>query len=309
MNMQETHNQSSKPLKATLLSRIEHEHVCPRSRLFFLGREFLLWSLWLLSVVVGALAVAVTLFVVLHTQYAFYEATHENFFTFMIEALPYLWILTFVVMVYAAVYQIRHTKRGYRYPLWMIMASSVVLSFASGSALQLFGFGYELDEVLGEHMLLYTSQKKFDERLWQDPDDGRLVGVQVYTTLAPTSTIVFEDVAGSRWTMQVAELSPIDVEVLASGLKVRVLGKPLDEELHLFHGCVVLPWIPERPLSVAEMGEQRQYFVEKVGAHARQAMDHGPRLLGSNIASTTVAAESVCASIKPVRRLSVPIEE
>lgn len=300
---------SPKPLKDKLFSRIEEEHVCPHSRLFFKGRELFFWSFWLISVVVGALAVAVALFVVLSGQYAFYQATHENFFTFMVEALPYLWILTFIVMSYGAVYQIRHTKRGYRHSLFVVLVSSMLLSVAGGSALQLFGFGHEIDEVLGRHLSLYTSQKKFVERLWQDPAAGRLVGAQVYTTLAPTSTIILEDVAGQRWTIQVNELSLADTEMLASGAVVRILGKPIDEVLHLFHSCGVFPWAEERQRTRAEMSEERERYVEKVGVHARQAMENKPRLVGSSIASTTLTVESICATIKPVRRFVVPQEE
>jgi hypothetical protein len=302
--MNEQKEQPNKPLKDSLFERIESEKVCPHSRLFFQSREFLVWSSWLLSVVVGAFAIAVTMFVVVHGQYAFYEATHENFFTFIMEALPYLWIVTFALMVYVAVYNIRHTKRGYKYPLWMIMASSVVLSFAGGSVLQLLGFGYEIDEQLGKYAGFYTSQGKFEQRLWQDPDDGRLVGKQTYSTLSPTTTVIFNDVNGQSWTMNISELSQPDIETLASQKVVRLLGKPINEDMRLFHVCGVFPWVKERDLSAEEMHNQRQNFLERITRYVRRFED-SPHLemRGPSFASSTLAAESVCATIAPVRRL------
>lgn len=302
--MNEHKEQSQKPLKDTLLERIESEKVCPRPKLFFQGREIAVWVSWLLSVVVGALAIAVTLFVVEHGQYAFYEASHENFLMFIIEALPYLWLVTFVVMVYVAVYNIRHTKRGYRYPLWAIMVSSVVLSFIGGFVLQLLGFGYEIDEQFGKYAVFYTSQGKFEQRLWQDPDDGRLVGVQTYLTLVPTSTIIFKDIEGQGWVMNISELQVSDAELLASQQMVRLLGKPINEDLHLFHVCGVFPWIQEREVSTEELSEQRKGFLDRIKRHAER-LTNGPRLemQGSTFASTTLASESVCATIAPVRRL------
>ncbi|MBP6881019.1 MAG: hypothetical protein KBC35_00110 [Candidatus Pacebacteria bacterium] len=301
------HNEQNKPLRDSLLKRIESENVCPHSRLFFQGREMMVWSLWLLSVVVGSFAIAVTMFVVVHGQYAFYEATHENFLTFIVEALPYLWIVTFAVMVYAAVYNIRHTKRGYKYPLWMIMTSSVVLSFAGGSALQLFGFGYDLDELFGRHMMLYTSQQKFEQRLWQDPDEGRLLGVQTYTTLSPTTTVIFKDVEGRTWTMNISELPIQDREVLGMERVVRLIGKATSDVPRQFHVCGVFPWVHERDLSAREMDEQRQRFIERVSEHARKA-DEMRRfdLQELSFASTTIPAESICATIAPVRRMPMP---
>lgn len=305
--MNENKETTPKALKDSLFARIESEKVCPRSRLFFQGREFSLWALWLLSVVVGAFAIAVTMFVVVHGQYALYEATHENFLTFMVEALPYLWIVTFGVMVYVAIYNIRHTKRGYRYPLWVILSSSIIVSFAGGSVLQLLGFGYEVDELLGKHMMLYTSQQKFEQQLWQDPDDGRLLGVQTYTTLSPSTTVVFRDVNGQSWTMNITELPPGDADMLASQEVVRLIGKAIDEDLHIFHVCGVFPWIHERDLSVREMSDQREHFLERVSEHANKGKMAKLEMRGTSLASTTLATESVCADIAPVRRAPLPL--
>ncbi len=302
--MNETDKQPKQPLKNTVLERIEQEKVCPRSRVFFRGRECVVWTLWFLSVVVGALAFAVSLFVVLHHQYAFYEASHSNFFTFMVEALPYLWIVTFAVMVYTAIYNLRHTKHGYRYPLWLIMASSVVLSFAGGSALQFFGLGYSIDDLLGKHMSLYQSQNKFEQQLWQDPADGRLVGRLAYATLSPTTTIIFEDVSGGRWTMNITELGPSDLSTLNSEKLVKLLGKATNEELRLFHACGVFPWLFDKSLTSAERQRDRQAFVERVTNHARRSSLGHLESNAEGFSSITLPAHSVCATIAPVYRLS-----
>src|SRR6056297_1803607 len=133
MNEKNPHDMNN--LKNALFEKIETDNVRPHSRMFFKGRECVIWLLWLISVLVGALAVAISVFVVTHRQYALYEATHDNFLTFMVEVLPYVWIIVFGAMALFAVYNLRHTKRGYRYPVSYILASSVVLSFAIGSAL------------------------------------------------------------------------------------------------------------------------------------------------------------------------------
>lgn len=302
--MNETDRQPKRPLKNTILERIEQEKVCPRSRVFFRGRECVVWTLWFLSVMVGALAFSVSLFVVLHHQYAFYEASHNNFFTFMVEALPYLWIVTFAVMAYAAIYNLRHTKHGYRYPLWLIMGSSVVLSFAGGSALQFFGLGYTIDDLLGKHMSVYQSQNKFEQQLWQDPADGRLVGMLRYTTLSPTTTIIFEDISGGRWTMNITELGPFDLSALDSEKLVKLLGKATNEELHLFHACGAFPWLFDKSLTSTERQRDRQAFVERVTNHARRSALGRLEAKAEGFSSITLPPQSICATIAPVYRLS-----
>jgi hypothetical protein len=294
-----------KPLKDALFERIESEHVCPRSRLFFQSRECVVWFVWFFSIVVGALAVAVSLFVVTHRQYELYEATHENFFTFIVEVLPYVWFFVFGLMAYLAVYNLRHTKHGYRYPVSIILLSSVILSFAGGSALQMFGLGYTFDNVLGQQMPMYTSQGKLEQRLWQMPSDGRLLGRQVLATVTPTTTIIFEDMNGQRWRMDVTELTAHDIELLASEQKVRLLGQTKNAELHFFHACGAFPWMIDRDVTMHDMDMERRAFIERVYKHAKRAEDRLALLEGETFASTSLAKESVCANIAAVRRMPI----
>jgi hypothetical protein len=191
-------DQNENNLKDALFKRIESEQVCPKSRFFFLCRECSVWLFWVLSVVVGAMAVAVSLFVVMNRQYAFYEATHDNWLTFMVEALPYLWFLVFGLMAYFATFNIRHTVRGYRYPAWLIVGSSVAMSVVVGVLLQTSDLGHVVDNALGTHMKMYMSQEKMEQKLWQAPAEGRLLGQRVFEDTVPSTTVVFVDVDGGR---------------------------------------------------------------------------------------------------------------
>ena len=292
------------PLKAQLFERIESEQVCPRPRWVFASRECVVWFLWFISVVVGALAVAISLFVVTHHQYAFYEATHDNWFTFAVEVLPYIWIFIFLFMLYTAFYNLQHTKHGYRYPVWMIVSSSIVLSFAGGAALQLFGLGYSVDKVLGDHMAMYMSQEKLERKLWQAPHEGRLLGQQLLSTVVPTSTIVFKDVHGVHWRMDVSELQEQDIALLASKRSVRILGKEMNEVVPIFYACGAFPWMLDTNTSLKEMSAERKTFLEWVYRHAHRAKDRVALLEGETFASTTLNKMSVCADIAAVRRMS-----
>lgn len=267
MSMKTNETPKGELLKDTLFARIEREKVCPRPKYLFWGKECSFWVLWLVAVVVGALAFAVTMLVMLHGQYALYEATHENFITFMVDVLPYLWIFILGLVTIAAVYNMRHTKHGYRYPVWMLIASSVVLSFAGGSALHYFGLGYRLDEIMGKHLAVYMSQEKIEREMWQVPEKGRLVGRLVYTTLSPTTTVVFEDAAGERWRIEMADLSPADMELVASKKTVRLLGMIESGEAHVFHACGAFPWMVKSDTTVADMSKERENFEQQIVRH------------------------------------------
>ena len=290
-----------KPLKDAVFARIEREKVCPHSRLFFQSRECFVWFFWFLSVVIGALAIAVSLFVVLHHQYALYEATHDNFFTFMVDVLPYLWIIVFAVMAYVAVYNLRHTKHGYRHPVWMIMASSIVLSFAGGSALQFFGLGYQIDRVLGNHMAMYMSQEKYEQALWQAPYEGRLLGSQTYDTLEPAAVIVFTDRDGLVWRVDVSELHEADRALLADQPTVKLVGKTVSKEKRLFHACGTFPWTLDGQMTAAEMQAAREAFMHRFDTHVQNARKEQQlqAVQQSPIAMASLQPPSPCANTKP----------
>lgn len=293
-------------LKDSVIEKIEQEHVCPRSRLFFVCKETLVWIFWGLSVVVGALAVAVSLFVISHSQYSLYEATHDNFFTFFVGALPFLWIGLFGIMTYLAITNLRHTKRGYKYNAKTVIVSSMVLSLAGGAFFQLFGFGQALDYKLGKQMKMYMSQEKQEMKLWQTPSDGRLIGRQVLSTVMPTSTVVFEDSKGARWNLDVSELAPMDLNLLSSGKKVRIVGTTSNLATKQFHACGAFPWMLDKPMKIKELSAERQAFVDRVYEHKDRAKERLAKLeLATFDANDPTYQEMMgtCAKIAAVRRI------
>jgi heme/copper-type cytochrome/quinol oxidase subunit 2 len=297
----ETENQSElKSVKSTVYDRIQCEKICPRSRGYFLSQECFIWALWIVSIFIGALAVAVTLFVLTYRQYALYEATHENFFTFMVDVLPFLWIAVFALMAFVAVYNIRHTKRGYRYPLWQIFGSSMVLSLAGGTTLQLFGLGYSVDHMLGTQMRMYLSQEKMEQRLWQSPSDGRLLGRLTHHTMAPTTT----DATGDSWQVDVSDLTLREQELLAREETVRLIGKVSNDEVRQFHSCGAFPLVINKNMTREDLHAAREAFVMKVQSYKEQAekvtRDAEKMAMGS---VPEDEPESPCGAIAVVERM------
>lgn len=298
--------ESNQSLKESVFATIDSENVCPRSRWFFVCKDTLVWVFWGLSVLVGAFAVAISLFVITHSQYALYEATHETFFTFILEALPYVWIVLFLITAYLAVNNLRCTKRGYKYAVWQVLVSSVVVSLAGGAVLQLFGFGYALDKKLGEGMDMYMSQDKMEKKLWQAPDDGRLIGRQVLSTMTPTSTVIFEDLKGVRWNLNVSELAPMDLNLLASEKMVRIVGTTSNISTRQFHACGAFLWILDREMKLEELNAERQAFVERVYQHKDKAKERLAELELEIFAGDQKRLDELmgtCAKIAPVRRI------
>lgn len=282
------------------MHRIEGEGIYPRPKSFYTRHEVMVWGLWAISVIIGALAVAVMLYAFVHHQFALYEATHESFGTFLIDALPYLWISAFALMAVVAVYNLRHTKHGYRYPVWQIVVSSLVLSVAGGTALHFLGFGYVVDHALGQGMSQYPSQAKLETRLWQNPDQGRLLGRVTRQMQPPSLLTTFTDVDGLKWMLDTSELSKEEQELLFSEKNIKLVGVISEHDAFLFHTCGAFPWLLDRQASKEDFVAAREAFEHKMRGY------EGRDLLPSfnfREGSPTETKDSPCGNIMPVRRI------
>jgi len=288
-------NTNKTKLKSTVLDRIQKEKICPRSRWFFGCYEFFLWALWIFSILVGSLAIAVSLFAITYQRYAFYEATHGSFLVFIVETLPYIWLVTFVVMVILAIFNLRQTKGGYRYPFWKVLISSLVFSFVGGGLLHVVGMGFMVDKKLGEHLHMYQSQEKMEQKMWQRPNEGRLVGFVVkMSNESNQNSINFKDIRGIEWETNIQNLFEDDLIVLRSGKKMKILGQVISTEPHRFHACGVFPWMFEKNMSMKELSAERRAVIDRIYQHK----DHGSSSELKNIIDR-------CAELKVMKRLEM----
>jgi len=290
----DTNNQSESSIQRTgladaVLKRIEAEKIEPTPRWQFFFSECTMWALWMLSIVVGAVAVAVMVYVSVHAGYAFYEATHDTLLSFVIEVAPVLWLSLFIVMAAVAYFNLRHTKKGYKYPFWQILLSSLVLSILGGSLLHLAGGGWVVDTMLARTMPMYSSFEKMERKMWLDPDDGRLVG-RFVANGSTGRTVNFVDVEEKNWRVHTDELMTSDFEALGSGKLVKVLGVMGTTSDDEFYGCGVFTWNHEKALGIDEMRRQKHEFLERVSFQAgkvRQDIEEDLENLGAKITGTT----------------------
>lgn len=259
---QQTHEKES-GLAGLILERIESEKIEPTSRWYFIFSESVMWGLWIVSVVLGASAVAVTLYVSMHAGYTLYEATHENWLEFALEAAPVIWLIVFVLMAAIAYYNVRHTKRGYRYPVWQILMSSILLSLLGGIILQNLGAGHLIETAMKKTMPMYPTFEDMEMRWWQKPSAGLFVGHLVeFDTENEIATFV--DMEDTAWRLKTDELEPFEFELLTSGKLVRVIGIQGTTTPGLVYGCVVFPWEHEEQTRLHDMRQERREFAAKV---------------------------------------------
>ena len=236
------------------------------------------------------------------SQYALYEATHENFLTFMVAIMPYIWVVLFALMTYISVYEIRNTKWGYRYSTIVILGSNVIFTILGAMLLHCLGLGYTLDKKLGEQIGMYMSLEKREQLMWQMPDEGRLVGVlEPLETPAEGETVImnFKDIKGVLWRLSSEELSERERLLLNRAIPVRLLGTTTSD--FSFHVCGVFPWLQGRAMPRKEMREHRAEFdammldkMEKIEDWGRELGPQGPE---------NKPEGSLCATLPIMKRM------
>ncbi len=251
--MEQLPNQNQE-LKDQILQKIEGESMSPKSRWVFTCRELIVWVFLGFLVLISAIALAVTFSALIYGNYALYEATHQSFLMFLFDILPYLWLIIFGLVVFLAIFNVRHTKHGYRYALWKILGGTLLLSVVTGGIFHFFGLGFVLDKELGKMASSYPSREKFELRFWQNPEAGRLVGSSKESRVEKVflEVIRFEDITGDVWKTDISSLSLKDLELLSLGNQVRLLGEVMKGDKN-FHACAVFPWVYEYEYSRQEL--------------------------------------------------------
>jgi hypothetical protein len=261
------------------------------------------WVAWALSVIVGAISFTVLVYVGNHSRFALYEATHDTSLSFFTEVLPLLWIAAFLLMGAFAYFNMRHTKSGYKYPMWQLLVSSVVFSVIGGVVLNVFGAGYLIDTQLGKGMPMYKSLERIEAQMWQKPEEGRLLGE--FSQMDKIDGVyLFVDTKHTQWSIQTMELRAPDRALLRSGSIVRVLGTTTDANKGRFHACGVFPWMFDATVSAKDMKADRKIFVERMYEH----MEKGDRL--RNLEKEVFDenddmpfAEGLCADLAVMKRM------
>jgi hypothetical protein len=222
MNDMTKAEQHERDIASSVLARIDKEAIAPTPRWHFLLHDGVVWSLGGVAVVLGALSVAAIIFTGRYSDWEYYEATHENLTTFAFEVMPYTWIFALALFGGVAYLSIRHTKRGYRYPLPMLLLGAVGASTVLGAGLYGVGAGPLVDEELGRAIPLHRSLKETKIGFWNQPERGVIAGV-VDEIGTDGQTVTLRTLRGTE-TISISGLDSTTREAIEVGSALRVLA-------------------------------------------------------------------------------------
>ena len=100
----------SEKITKKVLEKIKKEEIKPEAKWKFLLKDYFVWALFALSIIVGALAVSVIIFGIKISDWGMYDKLAGGPVKFLIMTLSYFWLLIFVAFISVAYYNLKHTK-------------------------------------------------------------------------------------------------------------------------------------------------------------------------------------------------------
>jgi len=222
-----------------VFKKLKEENIKPRPYWHFVMKNYFIWMLFVISIILGSLAFSMILFMIRQLDWDIYRYLGESFLKTFFISLPYLWVLFLLLFIGVAYYNFLHTKRGYRFRFISIFLISLTLSALFGTGLYYNGFSENIENVFFEKIPYYSKMVYTCEKQWMQPRKGLLAGIIKEIELSKNS-IKLMDLNDQLWQIDTSKtiwrgkLQPLN------GLQIKLIGKMMDNT-H-FQAFEIRPW-------------------------------------------------------------------
>lgn len=208
-------------LSDKILTTIQNQRLKPAPKFNFQLKNFLLWALFGLSIIFGALAVGVFIFILANQEWDIYQRVTMSPLAFFFLVLPYFWLVVLLILIIFGFYNYQRTKFGYRLPLFRLLIIYLLTTIVLGLGAYSLGLGHLLNNFFNVQLPGYQ-RLNYEHYLWQKTDQGLLAGSIV--ALTPTGFIL-EDLNNDHWQINALTAILANGAILAPGEKIKIIGE------------------------------------------------------------------------------------
>jgi glucan phosphoethanolaminetransferase (alkaline phosphatase superfamily) len=151
-----------------VVAEIEARGVAPKPRWHFLLRRSVFWTLAVLSILSGAIALSVADYIFFDNEGFSAASLLESPLEGIIQTVPFVWLIAFALFIASAYLSLRRTRTGYRHRTALAVGGAIVVTVLLSLVLNMVDFGQAVHYFLLNHTSFYNA-------LIQSNDDTKLL--------------------------------------------------------------------------------------------------------------------------------------
>ncbi|MFA4941550.1 MAG: hypothetical protein WC582_03060 [Patescibacteria group bacterium] len=228
-----------------VLEKIKEEKMKPKPRWEFIFKEYFLWFLAGLSLLIGSLAVAVIIHMLKNNDWDLYAGASDGLLSFIFITLPYFWLILLLAFAILSYYNFKNTKSGYRLHFRLLISASILSSIFLGILFFNLGLGREIDKIFSANLPFYEKYLMQRKHVWLNPERGFLAG----KIMSDVKNKNFElrDMEDKIWLIHGQNCFISPKVSLKKFEAIKIMGERIDE--HNFLASQIRPWIgPPGPM-------------------------------------------------------------
>ena len=229
-----------------VLTHIKEQKVTPKPKWRFIARNTLLWTTGVAAVAIGSIACSVMITLIVHHDWHLLLEGGKGMPLIIMRSLPYFWLLLLVLFIAIAHWNLRHTKKGYRYNIATIVVVLVAASVAGGGALQVAKIGTAVDLLLEEQAPFYGKMLSPRHRTWTEPEEGRMGGIII--EIIDEDEMYIEDMYDEKWYVITESIIVMPTAEYEEEAYIRAIGELASEQEFHAEQLHVVP--AERPFGL-----------------------------------------------------------
>lgn len=206
-----------------LLHKIKDEKLQPKPRWQFLLKNYVVWGIGALALFLGSVSMSLIFYMSRYTDPGLYNRAGGKPWEILFLVIPFFWIICLALFIFVVLYNIKHTKKGYRYSLSVMLAGIIGASVVIGAILYAVGFGEKVDDELGRRVPFYDHVINPHVDFWSRPANGRLTGMVI--SQVNDNEYVLIDRDRNEWNIIISNLEPHSKAGIKIGKPTRLLGK------------------------------------------------------------------------------------
>jgi len=212
------------------LEEIKNKKISPKSRWYFLTRNYFFWFMFGLTTILGGIAFGMILLIISDLDWDIHPYLGLSLPGAVVVSLPYLWIALLLFFLFITCYHFIHTRTGYRYRFIIVFFLSLLIGALLGFNFYQYGWTEAVEKQLRERAPVYQRLVYSRENQWMHPEKGLLCGA--VTEIMPEKTLfLLKDYLNKKWEVNSNQARVKGNLPLARNQHIKIIGSQLSDSV------------------------------------------------------------------------------